>query len=73
MQRRRLLFQTGFFLLFLLAPALDWLRFDLGEAQLWFLGQRWSLGIDDFRAGHIDAAQMTLQIALRAFVPAITL
>ena len=73
MQHRRLLFQTGFFLLFLLAPALDWLRFDLGEAQLWFLGQRWSLGIDDFRAGHIDAAQMTLQIALRAFVPAITL
>lgn len=73
MQRRRLLFQTGFFLLFLLAPALDWLRFDLTEAQLWFLGQRWTLGIDDFRAGHIDAAQMTLQIALRAFLPAIAL
>ena len=70
MQRRRLFFQLGFFALFLLAPALDWLRFDLNEAQLWFLGQRWSLGIDAFRAGEISANEAAMRIFLRAFLPA---
>ncbi len=73
MQRRRRFFQLGFFALFLLAPALDLLRFDLNEAQLWFLGQRWSLGIDDFMAGRISATQAGLSIVGRAFVPAIAL
>ena len=73
MQRRRLFFQLGFFALFLLAPALDLLRFDLNEAQLWFLGQRWSLGIDAFRAGEITAQQAAIQIMLRAFLPGIAL
>jgi hypothetical protein len=50
MQRRRLIFQLGFFALFLLSPALNLLRFDLTEAQLWVLGMRWSLGIDAFQA-----------------------
>ena len=35
MQRRRLFFQLGFFALFLLAPALNLLRFDLTDAQFW--------------------------------------
>ena len=73
MQRRRLFFQLGFFALFLLAPALNLLRFDLHEAQLWFLGQRWSLGIDAFRAGEITANQAALRIFGRAFLPAIGL
>lgn len=73
LQRRRRLFQFGFFALFLLAPALNLLRFDLTEAQLWFLGQRWSLGIDDFRAGRIDATAAALSLVLRGFVPAIVL
>ena len=73
MQRRRLFFQLGFFALFLLAPALNLLRFDLNEAQLWFFGQRWSLGIDAFKAGEITAQQATLQIILRAFLPVIAL
>ena len=71
MQRRRLFFQLGFFALFLLAPALDLLRFDLNEAQLWFLGQRWSLGIDAFKAGEITANEAAIRIFLRAFLPAI--
>jgi polyferredoxin len=70
MQRRRLFFQLAFFGLFLLAPALNLLRFDLGEAQLWFLGQRWSLGIDAFKAGQISANQAALSILLRGFLPA---
>lgn len=73
LQRRRLFFQLGFFALFLLAPALNLLRFDVHEAQLWFLGQRWSLGIDAFKAGQISANQAAVQIVLRAFVPALAL
>ena len=71
MQRRRLFFQLGFFALFLLAPALNLLRFDLNEAQLWFMGQRWTLGIDAFKAGEITAQQVAVQIFLRAFLPGI--
>jgi polyferredoxin len=73
MQRRRLFFQLGFFALFLLAPALNWLRFDLNEAQLWFLGQRWSLGIDAFKAGEITANQAAIGIFVRGFLPVIVL
>jgi len=73
LQRRRRLFQAGFFALFLVAPALDLLRFDLNDAQLWFLGQRWSLGIDAFRAGQVSANEAALSILLRAFLPALLL
>lgn len=71
LQRRRRLFQASFFALFLLAPALNLLRFDLTETQLWFLGQRWSLGLDAFRAGEIGAAQAAWNILARAFLPGI--
>lgn len=73
MQRRRLFFQLGFFALFLLAPSLDLLRFDLNETQLWFLGQRWSLGIDAFKAGEITANQAAISIFVRGFLPVIVL
>ncbi len=73
LQRWRLATQTGFFLLFVLAPALNLLRFDLAETQLWFLGVRWSLGIDAFKHGEIDATTAGLSIVLHAFVPAILL
>ncbi|MDT8991896.1 4Fe-4S binding protein [Curvibacter sp. APW13] len=65
--------QTGFFLLFLLAPALNLLRFDLNETQLWFLGMRWSLGIDEFMAGRMTGAEVSLAITLRAIVPVVLL
>jgi polyferredoxin len=73
LQRRRRLFQLGFFALFLLAPALNLLRFDLNETQLWFLGQRWTLGIDEFTAGRITATQAAWNILWRAFLPGIVL
>lgn len=63
--------QTGFFILFLLAPALNLLRFDLNETQLWFLGFRWSLGIDALAHGEVSAAQAALNLVLRAFLPAL--
>lgn len=71
LQRRRRLFQAGFFVLFLLAPALDLLRFDLTEAQLWFAGQRWSLGITALQQGQISATQAAVGIFVRAFLPGV--
>lgn len=62
-----------FFLLFVLAPALNLLRFDLYETQLWFMGMRWSLGIDALASGQINATQAGISLVLRAFLPAIVL
>jgi ferredoxin-type protein NapH len=73
LQQRRRALQLGFFALFLLAPALDLLRFDLTDAQLWVLGQRWSLGIDAFRAGELDATGVALSILFQAIVPGLLL
>ena len=73
MQRQRRTFQIAFFALFLLAPALNLLRFDVTEVQLWVLGQRWSLGIDDFRQGLIGPGDMALRLFLRALLPAVLL
>ncbi|MBZ8138459.1 4Fe-4S binding protein [Rubrivivax gelatinosus] len=73
LQRRRRIFQAAFLLLFVSAPALDLLRFDLNQAQLWLLGRPWTLGIADFSAGHIGATEVALAILLRGFVPALAL
>jgi polyferredoxin len=71
LQKLRNATQASFFLLFLLAPVLNLLRFDLYETQLWFLGMRWSLGIDAFTKGEINATQVSISIMLRAFLPGI--
>jgi ferredoxin-type protein NapH len=71
MQRQRRAFQIAFFALFLCAPALNLLRFDLTEVQLWVLGQRWSLGIDAFRQGLIGPGEMAARLLLRALLPAL--
>lgn len=73
LQRRRHWMQAGFFAFFVLAPALNLLRFDLNETQLWVLGMRWSLGIDAFTAGQITAPQVALNFLLRAVLPAVLL
>jgi polyferredoxin len=52
---------------------LDLLRFDLNEAQLWVFGQRWTLGIDAFRAGQISANQAAAGILLKGFLPGLAL
>ncbi len=72
-QNWRSITQTGFFLLFVLAPALNLLRFDLYETQLWFLGMRWSLGIDALARGEINAGDAAMQLVWRAFVPGIVM
>jgi polyferredoxin len=72
-QRWRRALQIGFFALFLVAPSLNLLRFDLHETQLWVLGMRWSLGIDDFVRGDVTATQAALNIVVRAILPAVLL
>lgn len=71
LQKYRSAAQLGFSLLFVLSPGLDLLRFDLSQAQLWFLGVRWSLGIDALTRGEINATHAALNLVLRAFLPII--
>ena len=72
LQRRRRWLQFSFFAVFLLAPALNLLRFDLTETQLWVLGFRWSLGIDAFARGEATALQTAWAITWRGILPALT-
>ena len=73
LQRRRRWLQLSFFAVFLLAPALNLLRFDLTETQLWVLGFRWSLGIDAFLHGQATAAQTAWSIIWRGILPVLAL
>ena len=73
LQRLRRATQMGFFALFLVAPALNLLRFDLTETQLWVLGFRWHLGIDDFLQGRTTATEVALSIIGRGILPALLL
>jgi len=69
LQKKRFWFQSGFFLLFVLAPPLNLFRFDLTQNHLFFLGMPWTLGIDDFIAGHINSTQAVTNIFLKLFLP----
>ncbi|WP_068807765.1 4Fe-4S binding protein [Thauera phenolivorans] len=69
LQRRRRLFQAGFFLLFVLAPVFDLFRYDLHADHAWLLGMEWRLGLDDFLAGRIGAGEAAANIGLRLFLP----
>lgn len=72
-QRRRLIWRSGFFLLFLLAPPLDLLRFDLTQNHLVLFGAPWTLGMAEFQAGTMDAGEMGLELLLRLFLPILLL
>jgi ferredoxin-type protein NapH len=72
-QRKRVLYQGGFFILFLFAPIFDLLRFDLTQGHLIVFGQPWTLGLDDYLAGRIDVHQMAFNILFRVFVPILAL
>jgi len=69
LQRKRLLTQAGFFMLFLLAPVFDLFRLDLDLKHFFFLGMHWTLGLDDFVAGKIGALEAAFNIALRGGLP----
>lgn len=69
LQKQRRLWQMGFFVLFVLAPVFDLLRYDLNLGHAFFLGQPWRIGLDDFLAGHIGAMEAGMNILLRLFLP----
>ena len=72
-QRIRRSTQLGFFALFLAAPALNLLRFDLNTVQLWFLGQPWSLGIDRVARAEVSATHAAIDVFVRGFLPGLAL
>lgn len=69
LQRRRLAWQAGFFVLFVLAPVFDLFRYDLNAGHAWLLGMEWRLGLDDFIAGRIGAGEGAGNVLLRLFLP----
>ena len=73
LQAKRRLWQSGFFILFLLAPVFDLFRLDLNLHHFFILGQDWTLGIDDLLAHRISPHQAGLNIFLRAFLPVLAL
>jgi len=73
LQHQRVLYQSGFFILFLFAPVFDALRFDLTQGHLIVFGQPWTLGLDDYLAGRISNHQMALNILLRVITPLLLL
>jgi polyferredoxin len=69
LQRRRRAFQIGFFALFVLAPPLDLLRFDLTRGHAVLLGMDWTLGIDALITGEGSAAGAVFNLFWRGFIP----
>lgn len=69
LQRQRLAFQAGFFLLFVLAPPLDILRIDLNRGHAVLLGMDWTLGIDALLAGQGGVGEAAFNLFWRGFIP----
>ena len=68
-QYRRRLFQAGFFALFIFAPVLDIFRIDLTLGHLILFGQDWTLGLADWKSGHLSTAQAAWNLFWRGFIP----
>ena len=73
LQLKRRIFQTSFFILFILAPVFNIFRLDLNLGHFIFLGQNWTLGLESLQAGEGSALEGTLNIIVRAFLPFIGL
>ena len=69
LQHKRLWFQTGFFVLFVLAPVFNLFRFDLMEGHFYLLGFSWTLGLEAFQHGQISAGDAVVNLLLRGFLP----
>jgi polyferredoxin len=68
-QRGRRFTQIAFFVLFVVTPIFDLLRYDLTEAHAWFLGFAWHVGIDDVIAGHVSPLAIAGKLLLYLFLP----
>lgn len=69
LQKHRTWFQTGFFVLFIIAPLFDLFRYDLNEGNFYLLGMRWTLGLQALQQGLISPGEATLNLLLRGFLP----
>lgn len=67
LQRRA--FQVGFFVLFIFAPILDILRFDLNLGYFILFGQPWTLGLDPFLNGMAPVSDAIINLVYRGFFP----
>ncbi len=61
--------QAGFFALFVLAPPLDLLRYDLHAGHAVIFGHPWTLGIAGLAEGWTGAGEAALNLLLRVFLP----
>ena len=68
-QRLRRWAQAGFFVLFVLAPVFNLLRYDLVAGHAWLLGFEWHAGLEDFSAGRIDALGAAGRVIGRVLLP----
>lgn len=66
-QRKRLIWRTAFFALFILAPVLDIFRYDLTQSHFILLWQPLTLGIEETRS----ATELSVNIMLRFLLPVI--
>ncbi|MCF7993765.1 MAG: 4Fe-4S binding protein [Chromatiaceae bacterium] len=69
LQQRRFALQLGFFALFVLAPVLNLLRFDLTRGHAYLLGFDWTLGLSGFVAGEVGTGTVALNLLLRGLLP----
>ena len=72
-QHQRLLFRSGFFLLFLLAPPLDIFRLDLTLGHFILFGYNWTLGLEPVMTGEAAAGAGVVNVVLRVFLPIVTI
>lgn len=68
-QLKRFWFQSGFFILFIIAPVFDLFRYDLDAGHFFFLGFHWTLGLEQFQLGLMSPAMAALNLFIRAFLP----
>jgi polyferredoxin len=61
--------RSAFFALFVLAPPLDIFRLDLYQGNFIFFGHNWTLGLEPFQRGEIDAMQATFNLLSYGFLP----
>ncbi|BAO45063.1 4Fe-4S binding protein [Thiolapillus brandeum] len=68
-KNRRRLLQSAFFILFLLAPPLNILRFDFYANHLVLFGQNIELGFTGFQYGFTPASEVIINLVFKAFLP----
>ncbi|WP_456373881.1 4Fe-4S binding protein [Thiolapillus sp.] len=69
LRTRRRILQTVFFLLFILAPPLNILRFDLYANNLILFGHNIELGFTGFQYGFTASSEVILNLIFKAFLP----